>query len=196
MKIYEQMNEQTKNRIEETLLQLLNDKPFSKISVRDITTAAEINRGTFYLHYLDKYDLLEKIEQKLLDELAQVCVDLQPGKVLQEARKGELSQFSMQVFHYINEQDQKYKILLSSNNQSGFMKRLQRFLAEQFSEKYTDHQVMANDPELPARYLAAFAASAFLGIIEEWLTTEDRESPAQMAEYFVRIILAIQSFND
>ena len=174
----------------------LNDKPFSKISVRDITTAAEINRGTFYLHYLDKYDLLEKIEQKLLDELAQVCVDLQPGKVLQEARKGELSQFSMQVFHYINEQDQKYKILLSSNNQSGFMKRLQRFLAEQFSEKYTDHQVMANDPELPARYLAAFAASAFLGIIEEWLTTEDRESPAQMAEYFVRIILAIQSFND
>lgn len=195
MTIYEQKNEQTRQLIEETLLRLLAEKTFSKISVRDLTTAAEINRGTFYLHYIDKYDLLETVEQNLLDGLASASSEIQPEQVLKEARKGELSQFSMQVFHYIDAHAQKFKVLLSSNNQSGFVKRLQRFFITQFSQKYTKHEFTLNDPDLPSHYLAAFAASAFLGIIEEWITTDEHESPEQMATYFVRIILAIQNYN-
>lgn len=195
MSVYDQMNEQTKQRIEETFLALMSKSAFSKISVRDITTTAAINRGTFYLHFTDKYELLEKIECKLLKGLAKACADIQPEKVLQEARSGTLSQFSMQVFHYIDRHALKFRVLLSSHNQSGFVKRLQRFFIEQFSQKYSNHRLAVSDPQLPVHYLAAFAASAFLGVIEEWLMTEAHESPEQIAEYFVRIILTIQNYN-
>lgn len=195
MTVYDQMNEQTQRAIEETFLLLLGEKEFSKISIRDITEACAINRGTFYLHYVSKYDLLEKIEQKLLDELQKACLALRPEKVLDEARQGELSHFSMQVFHFIDTHAMQFKVLLSSHNQSGFLKRLQNFFAEQFATKYKDHKLTDSDPELPSQYASVFAASAFLGVIEQWLTVDEHESPEQMAEYYVRIILMIQNYS-
>lgn len=195
MTIYDQMNEQTKHLIEQSFLTLLTEKEFNKISIRDLTEAAMINRGTFYLHYINKYDLLEKIEQSLLDGLKQACIELEPEQVLDEARAGRLSSFSMQVFHFIDTHEMQFKVLLSSNNQSGFLKRLQDFFTKQFATKYRKHQLTNSDPELPSHYMAAFAASAFLGVIEEWLTTDNREPPEQIAEYYVRIILMIQNYN-
>lgn len=67
--IYDEMNEKTKENIQKSFLQLLKEQPFMKVSVRDITAFAKINRGTFYLHYEDKFDLLHQIEDNLLKDL-------------------------------------------------------------------------------------------------------------------------------
>ncbi|MED3564371.1 TetR/AcrR family transcriptional regulator, partial [Bacillus xiapuensis] len=50
--------EKTKELLRNTLIDLIEEKGFDAISVRDITLKAGLNRGTFYLHYRDKYDLL------------------------------------------------------------------------------------------------------------------------------------------
>ena len=47
-------------RIQEALLELLKVKNIQQITVRAICEMADINRSTFYAHYLDVYDLLEK----------------------------------------------------------------------------------------------------------------------------------------
>lgn len=57
----------TKQLIKDTLLELLNKKPYSKIAVTEICRLADINRGTFYLHY---YDLDDVVEEMLHDMLA------------------------------------------------------------------------------------------------------------------------------
>ena len=64
----------TKKEIKETFISLLEEKSFEKMSVRDLTERANINRGTFYLHYLDKYDLLEKLEEELFEKV-QAIID-------------------------------------------------------------------------------------------------------------------------
>ena len=51
----------TRQLIEHTFQQLMKEKPFSSITVQDITTQAEINRATFYAHYPDKFALVESI---------------------------------------------------------------------------------------------------------------------------------------
>ena len=48
----------TKESIREALVELIEEKGFEAITVKDITTRAKINRGTFYAHYQDKYDLM------------------------------------------------------------------------------------------------------------------------------------------
>ncbi|MGO3201138.1 MAG: TetR/AcrR family transcriptional regulator, partial [Ruoffia tabacinasalis] len=50
----------TRKAIIESFIQLSERKPFENISVKDITEEALINRATFYNHFLDKYDLMEK----------------------------------------------------------------------------------------------------------------------------------------
>ena len=44
----------TKRRLREGLLRLLEQKPINEISVKELTELVDVNRGTFYFHYQDK----------------------------------------------------------------------------------------------------------------------------------------------
>ena len=59
----------TKMMIRESFIQLLKEQPVSKITVTKICEIAEINRATFYKYYEDAFDLLQKLEQELLEEI-------------------------------------------------------------------------------------------------------------------------------
>ncbi|MFC3928780.1 TetR/AcrR family transcriptional regulator [Streptococcus caprae] len=47
---------ETKTYIKEALTQLLKETDFERLTISQITKKAGINRGTFYLHYTDKYE--------------------------------------------------------------------------------------------------------------------------------------------
>ncbi len=51
----------TKRKIKEVFAELLSKKEFKKITVTEIAKTAEINKGTFYLHYKDIYDLYAEV---------------------------------------------------------------------------------------------------------------------------------------
>ena len=55
------MANKTKHAIKEALVRLLDDRPFDKISVRDLVDECGISRNTFYYHYHDVYEVLEDI---------------------------------------------------------------------------------------------------------------------------------------
>ena len=59
-----------KNLID-ALLALMQEQPFQKITVQDITEQAMVNRSTFYAHFKDKYDLFSTaIGYRLRHDLA------------------------------------------------------------------------------------------------------------------------------
>ena len=55
----------TRRQLRECLITLLKEKKVQDITVRELTDMADLNRGTFYLHYKDVFDLLEKTEAEL-----------------------------------------------------------------------------------------------------------------------------------
>ncbi|MEM7343696.1 MAG: TetR/AcrR family transcriptional regulator [Chloroflexota bacterium] len=60
----------------EALCTLVKDRPLQKISVRDITEEAMVNRSTFYAHFVDKYDLFTvAIGQRMRHDLATIVSD-------------------------------------------------------------------------------------------------------------------------
>ena len=52
----------TRQTIKDTFLELLKQKSFTKITVTEICKNAEINRGTFYLHYYDIHDVANYVQ--------------------------------------------------------------------------------------------------------------------------------------
>ena len=73
----------SRKMLKESLLDLMRKKPFSDISVRDVTDRADMNRGTFYLHYAGTVDLLKSLEADLLEEL-QALVDAHMQETIAE----------------------------------------------------------------------------------------------------------------
>ena len=57
----------TKQAIRDGFLKLLSQKPIEKISVTEICREADINRGTFYSHYKDPYDLRDSLVEELIE---------------------------------------------------------------------------------------------------------------------------------
>ncbi len=55
--------QRTRQLLQAALEELLSTQPFNKVSVRDITASAGINRATFYDHFTDKYALLNYVVQ-------------------------------------------------------------------------------------------------------------------------------------
>ena len=62
------MSDFTKIAIMHSLIELLEEKEFTKITVKDIVTRCGINRNTFYYHFEDIYDLLGQTFQYLIDQ--------------------------------------------------------------------------------------------------------------------------------
>ena len=61
----------TRRAIMESFWRLLDERPLSKISVKDIVEACGINRNTFYYHFQDIPDLIEAIAKTEADEVVQ-----------------------------------------------------------------------------------------------------------------------------
>ena len=59
----------TRRSITKAFLELRAKKPIEKISVKELTEAAEINKATFYLHYKDIYDLSEELEKEIIESI-------------------------------------------------------------------------------------------------------------------------------
>ena len=65
----------TKMRIRKAFLECIERKSLNKITVKEICDIAEINRATFYTHYHDPFDLLDKLEEETLQGLREFISD-------------------------------------------------------------------------------------------------------------------------
>ena len=60
----------TRRPIKATFLELVQAKPVQKITVTELAKRAEISKGTFYLHYLDIYDLYNQMVEETVAKIA------------------------------------------------------------------------------------------------------------------------------
>ena len=61
----------TRRSIKEAFMELILMKPVNKITVTELAERAEISKGTFYLHYLDIYDLYNRLVEEVANKIAE-----------------------------------------------------------------------------------------------------------------------------
>ncbi len=62
----------TQESLRKAVIGLMTEKNFDEITIQDIADRANVNRGTIYLHYQDKYDLVDKLVESHLSELGEI----------------------------------------------------------------------------------------------------------------------------
>ncbi|MCM3115287.1 TetR/AcrR family transcriptional regulator [Neobacillus sp. MER 74] len=176
----------TKRLIRDALTELMEEKGFEGITVRDLTQKAEINRGTFYLHYHDKYDLLEQSEAEILTEIQKIAQKINPLDFMNFNRADEPFPFIITLFELFQENSRFMKVILGPNGDASFQGKLKDFIKQTFyqnimSKINTDHLLV------PVDYLFAYVSSAHLGVIQHWLESGMKKSPREIAMILSRI---------
>ena len=69
----------TKRELKRTLAELLREKPFEQISVKEICDRSSTSRITFYTHYKDKCDLLNDLFKDFSDRVRESCGEMDCG---------------------------------------------------------------------------------------------------------------------
>lgn len=132
--------------------QLLKKKSYEEISVSQICQIADINRGTFYLHFIDKDDLLEKSIAHEMQELVDYC-----------EKNGEMSnqQKLEKTFDYIRDHRRQLGRLLSADKQGFFAQFLIAHLMEQMMGQ--------------SQLTTIFFAHGLVGLLEHYLMNDVSE---------------------
>lgn len=160
----------------DALIDLILEKGYDAVTIRDITERADVAYVTFFRHYDDKSELLTKRLQELLEELDEITHEDN------RATEGLL------IFRHVQQNAPLYRIVLTSAGAYEVRKRLRCFL--------TDHLMACCEPfknpnqPTPPEVAANHFAAGLLSLIEWWLENDMPYPPERMAQIYEHLILA------
>ena len=172
----------TRRILRECLTRLLKEKKIQDITVRELADMADINRGTFYLHYKDVFDLLEQIEQELTEELEDILDHHSVDELLSRP-----SLLFSDLYPTVQENADIITILIGENGDLNFVNRIKAILRDRCLKKWLTSNYSCSTDLLEA--YSAFIISGCVGIVQYWLETGMKESPEQMAKATEEFIL-------
>lgn len=164
----------TKALLLQGLIRLMREKDIKDISVKELSDLADINRGTFYLHYSDVYDMLGKIEEELFREFNDILErDLAvSGPVISKP-------VLLDLFVFLDRNRDLAKVLVGPHGDMAFLNRLKELVKEKL-------RIMMDNAEHSVEhfdYFYSFMVSGCIGVIECWLNQESPASPEDIAGY-------------
>ncbi len=164
----------TKKALREALADLLAEKELHMVTVQEIADKADVNRVTFYKHYLDVYDLYDKIEEDLLVELGLLVLRLE-----------DLSseQFFTQLIDYIDENRAVFRMVFSPNS-TGYLREKFGKCLEGLFRKLEAEKQNSNLKDIILCYRTSYRSQGCIAVLAKWVTG----GFAEPKEQIVRII--------
>lgn len=165
------------------LTQLMAQKRVKDITVRELAELVDINRGTFYLHYYDIFDMVEQIQKELFEEFDQTVSKYSP------ITTGD-SPLSMveDVFQFVKSNSELCRVMLGPHGDMAFLERFKTLVKEKSLRDWP--QVLGVNKADDYEYYIAFIVSGAIGIVYEWLDKGALESPKDMAKLMTDMIIS------
>ena len=165
----------TKMLLQNALVDLMLEKAVGKISVKELTQKADVNRSTFYLHYLDIYDMLEQMENEFVETIQGFFHDFFTPLPT-----------SMPLTLFVNisewlEQDKEYYVKLLRGSASGY-------IFEELESRIRDelltllYLIFLDEESLDLRTRVNFTVSGTVGVLRMWVMEGGNISLVELSE--------------
>lgn len=165
----------TRMIIEQSFLELLQKKPVAKITVTEICQIAGINRATFYKHYLDVPDLLEKIEEDLFNQIRRSF----------GAEQIKVKDFLIRMLRYTKDNQDRFFALGGENGDPNLMMKTFMVCYESAYPLLAQNMPGVSDNERQMLY--HFLSQGAGGVLAWWVRDGMRTSPEELAQFILSV---------
>ena len=153
------------------LVKMMETHDIQDISVKELTELVDINRGTFYLHYDDIYDMLHKVEDEMFREFNEIMAP-EPLGTPTLSSDGLLLEF----FRFLDRHRDLARVMIGPHGDLTFVNRLKDQIKKRTLRFLESAQSDAN-----YEYLCSFIITGCVGVVETWLKEATPQSPEEMA---------------
>lgn len=159
----------TRANIRNAFIELLSEKDFNEITIRNILDRALINRSTFYNYYSDKYDLAEQLIHELMKNLT-----LFINERFSDIKEAELFSTLYKTYEYLYDQKKTILALWKIKTDSLHLyDNCENLLKENFMQYLVIHNV-CKDSSLSDYYSTIYSSLVLTTI--KWFLTLGQES--------------------
>ena len=174
----------TRMVLQDSLIELMKEKPISKITIKELCEKADINRSTFYSHYTDLYDLLHKVENETLSWANEAITNLM-GK----PNKQEALRILEGIFQNLIENSNHLQVLMSEQGDIDFQKQVFTLIYEQIGVNLSGDEKKSDDAE---ESYFIFVVNGSVGLIQHWLKNGLSKSAEEMANIIYNLAFPIR----
>ena len=172
----------TRRQLQRAMLELLQEKDVRSITVQELTQRADINRGTFYAHYRDIFDLLEQMERDLFDRLEGLLSSYSAQDL-----QVELTPLLADMFGFVRDDPVLRLTFLDQHTQDSFFRRLHQLILKKCAD---DWQGLYLPEDLKMwNGCLDFLVSGVVGLARGWMKRGFEEDPKQLAKLANQLIL-------
>jgi len=175
---------QTKRNISEAFWNLYKYKRIEQISVSEICKTAGYNRTTFYKYFSDPYDVLNKLEEKIIGEFSRKI------HISFQSQKNEADFIEMMASLYCEKGDY-LGVLLSEHGDPFFTLKIKKKMSSLLLKQFTLEE---SDPN--TEYIVEFGMSSIIGTLTHWFN-RGMNVPAEDLATLLRTMLtsAVQQYQ-
>ncbi len=173
-------------KMDNALLELLNEKEFSFITVKEICQRAQVNRSTFYLHYETIGDLLNESIQYIYKQFLEYMKP-QECRIVSKIKECPLEnlylitpEYLTPYLNYVKEHRKLFQVTVDN----AAILQMDNTYERMFKHVFTPILERFEVPENDRRYIISFYTHGLLAIIGEWLKNDCSDS----IEYVVEIV--------
>jgi AcrR family transcriptional regulator len=171
----------TRQLLRDAVIDLMEEMSIEKITVNRIAERAKINRVTFYLHYKDIPDMLEKMADDMAEDVLQVVSGYTDNPGAADDEKWPMLE---RLLTHIAENAKFYKIVLTSRKSTIFTDRLFKLMADIISARVEQRLALREASEVTVQKDIAvwYGSAALIGTMIAWLREDMPYSPQYLAK--------------
>lgn len=156
--------------IKKAVIELMSEKGFDNVTIQDISDRANVHRATIYLHYQDKFDLLDKLIEEHIHEMREIS---------DWACEIDWRTATQAFFEYFERNHLFFATMLASKGAPSFRSRFLQFLIEEFKDEADPSE--DKNHGISEEVMLRFMGTAYVGVVEWWITNGMPYPPDAMA---------------
>ena len=164
-------------KIEVCFINMLNSTDISKITVRSICEEAGINRTTFYAHYTDIYDLLDKLELKMRARIIAQYEEMSPEEIVSAT-----PEYLIPFLTFIKENQLFYKACLHKRTEFPIKTGFEALWNTVVKPRCIKRGITSEEEMM---YYFVFYQAGYTMCMKRWVDNGCKESPEELCQYFI-----------